>query len=364
MKIGFVTCHYPPDSVGGGQMQSMRLCKALAEKHEVTVFTRSYDRQLPLLERQGNYILQRRNIVNIPVLKSIVDLIAVLGQIKARKKDIRIYLSFHIQLASLMVIIAKYLYGVKAIVSPRGLEDFDFRGIKKGFQKFIYTKTDIILIQSEGIKEAFIENARKHFSITTVKKIEDKIRVFPNGIKVPDALPTKISTRQQQIVFVGRLEPIKGVSNLIEAFKHCGKDIKLLIIGEGSLRSKLEKMAVGMNIKFSGNLNEIQIGKILRESKLLVLPSLSENFPNVILEAFCAGIPVIASSVGAIPELVKEGVTGYEVPPADVEKLAERINKILKENDKLDEMGESAYKEVGKYDWKNLVMKFDMITEE
>jgi|GEM_PF-2715654 len=364
MNIGFVTCHYPPDSVGGGQMQSMRLCKALAEKHQVTVFTRSYDKRLPLTERQDNYILQRRKVVNIPGLKSIVDLIVVLRQIRIRKEDIRIYLSFHIQLASLMVIIAKYLYGIKAIVSPRGLEDFDFSGIKRGFQKFIYKKADVILIQSEGIKEAFIRNARKHFSLKVIKRIEDKIRVFPNGIKVPETRPTKISTRQQQIVFVGRLEPIKGVSNLIKAFEYCDKNTRLLIIGEGSLRDELEKMAAGLNIEFAGKLTETQITKILLESKLLVLPSLSENFPNVILEAFCAGIPVIASSVGAIPELVKEGVTGYEVPPADVERLAERINKILRESDKLDEMGQSAYKEAGKYDWRNLVSQFDLITEE
>lgn len=363
MKIGFVTCHYPPDSVGGGQMQSMRLCKALARKHVVTVFTRSYDKKLPLTEREGNYVLRRRTVVNIPVIKSLIDIISVLRQIKRYKKEINIYLSFHIQLASLMVVIAKRLYRIQAVVSPRGFEDFHFKGIKRGFQKFIYGRADVILIQSEGIRKAFIENAQKNFSEAYVAQLKKKIRIFPNGIVVPHTHPAKISTRRKQIVFVGRLEPIKGVNNLVNAFRSCNKDVQLLIVGEGSMRKDLEKMAAGLNVQFAGKLNETQIAGILRESKLLVLPSLSENFPNVILEAFCAGVPVIASSVGAIPELVKEGVTGYKVPPANEKVLAERINKILAEADKLDQMGENAYREAGKYDWSNIIARFDTITE-
>jgi glycosyltransferase involved in cell wall biosynthesis len=361
MKIGFVTCHYPPDSVGGGQMQSMRLCKALAEKHEVTVFTRSYDRQLQATERYGNYILHRRKTVRIPGVKSIVDLLTVIRQIKRAKNEINVYLSFHIQLAALMVIIAKKLYGIKAVVSPRGFEDFDFKGIKKKFQQYIYNRADIILIQSEGIREAFLDNARKHFTTDVVRRFEKKIRIFPNGILVPEARPSKVSVRSEQIVFVGRLERIKGVDNLIEAFRKCNTRVRLLIVGEGSIQEELEKQAAGLNIVFAGRQDEKQINEILSQSRLLVLPSLSENFPNVILEAFCAGVPVIASSVGAIPELVKDDVTGYKVPPADVEALADRINKILGEEEKLDEMGECAYQEVSKYDWKNLVAQFDKV---
>ena len=355
MKLGFVTCHFPPDSIGGGQMQSMRLCEALAKHHQVTVFTRAYQRGLPPVENTGSYILRRRRVFPIPVLKSVADVVHALWQIRSHRKETRVLVSFHIQLAALMVVLAKYLYGTKAVVSPRGLEDFDLKGYKKGFQKFIYTHADLILIQSEKIRAAFLANFQPHLSPQKLNEMEKKIRLFPNGISVPEQVPSKLSSRPHQLIFVGRLEAIKGVPVLLEAFRQCNQQTKLVIIGDGSQRAHLEAMAQGLNVSFLGQCTEQQINRQLQQSRVMVLPSLSENFPNVMLEAFCAGVPVIASAVGAIPELIQNGKNGFLVPPADAAALAQKINALLQSEGTMNQMGQSAYQRVAAFHWPRLV---------
>lgn len=361
MKLGFVTCHFPPDSIGGGQVQSLRLCEALSKTHKVVVFTRAYNKQLPLQEKIGDFTIQRRRVVNLAIFRSVVDFVKVLFQIKKYKKEIKIYISFHLQLASLMVIVAKILFGTKAFVSPRGFEDFDFKGFKKHFQKFIYKRADIILIQSDKIKDAFCSQLERNFSLKKQNDIKRKIRVFPNGITVPPVLPKKVSERPNEILFVGRLEPIKGVSTLLEAFRQCNQNLHLKIIGEGSQRNYLESLAKGLNVSFLGLCDEVEIKQHLESSKALILPSLSENFPNVILEAFCAGIPVIASNVGAIPELIEDGINGFLVPPTRTAELSEKINLLFVSDDRLNEMGMMSYQKVRVYDWPDLVERFNSI---
>lgn len=342
-------------------MQSMRLCQALSKKYEVTVFTRAYKEGMPVKEDAGSYVLHRRRVLKIPVLKSIVDLVKVLSQVRVYKKEIGIYISFHIQLASLMVILAKLLYKKKAIVSPRGFEDFDFKWYKKGFQKFIYSNADIILIQSKKIKEAFCLQLEKNCSPRKRKSIENRIKIFPNGITVPESSPSKISSRPREILFVGRLEPIKGIAILLEAFRLCNQDVHLKIIGDGSQRSYLESIAKGLNVSFMGMCKEDVIKYQLRNSKALILPSLSENFPNVILEAFCEGIPVIASNVGAIPELIEDGVNGFLIPPAAPAALSGKIQVLLSNDEELNKMGVNSYRKVQSYNWGHLIDQFDTI---
>lgn len=358
LRIGFVTCHFPPDSIGGGQVQSMRLCEALSKKYEVTVFARAYKKGLPVVEDTGNYIINRRRASKIPVLRSLIDLVKVLNQIRTYKKEIGVYISFHIQLAALMVVFARRLYGKKAIVSPRGFEDFDFKWYKRAFQKYIYSRADIILIQSEKIKESFCSQLEKHCSLHKQKAIIDKIGIFPNGVTVPENLPSKLSGRPGNIIFIGRLEPVKGVSTLLEAFKSCNQKIHLKIIGDGSQRNYLESLAKGLNVSFLGMAGADEVKFHLQNSKALILPSLTENFPNVILEAFCEGVPVIASDVGGISELVEDGVNGYLVPPGSSDAISQKIAVLLSNGDKLDKMGMNAYQKVRSYNWNFLVDQF------
>jgi glycosyltransferase involved in cell wall biosynthesis len=79
---------------------------------------------------------------------------------------------------------------------------------------------------------------------------------------------------------------------------------------------------------------------------LMVLPSLSEGLPNVVLEAFAASKPVVASDIGGVPEVVEEGISGYLVPPGRAEPLARAILKMLGDPAKMQSMGAAGYERV------------------
>jgi sugar transferase (PEP-CTERM/EpsH1 system associated) len=143
---------------------------------------------------------------------------------------------------------------------------------------------------------------------------------------------------------VGRLHPTKGHQDLIKAFAHLHTqwpDVYLLLVGDGEMRHKLIRQADDLQLSnriiFTGVREDIS--SILATLNLFVLPSLSEGMPNVILEAMATGLPVVATSVGGVPELVVNGVTGILTPPNNPTALAEAILELLHAPEKAAAMG-------------------------
>jgi glycosyltransferase involved in cell wall biosynthesis len=367
MKIGFITCHFPPDSIGGGQVQSYKLCKELGKSVYVKVFIRDYSGKMPNNDVGENFFILRRKTLNIPFLRSIVDLIKGLKQIYQNKKDLDIFISFHIQLAALIVVLSRILFDVKAVVSPRGEEDFDFKLYKKSFQKFIYKHTTAVLIQSEIIKDKFLNNASQVFSNSDIEKIKIKIVLFPNGIELEDKIADNSGNIKKDIIFVGRLAECKGINFLIEAFKHLGKSYKLTIVGAGPEKEKLQNMSKGLNVNFAGEIEFNEVREYIKDSGVLVLPSLTENLPNVLLEALSCGIPVVATNVGAIPQLIQDGINGYLVEPGNSAQIAEKIKTIFTNTDKYHRMCIEALETVRPYSWESqrseLISKLEIIAK-
>lgn len=152
--------------------------------------------------------------------------------------------------------------------------------------------------------------------------------IFPTFTDLDDFLAEKDIRFDSFVLFVGRDDPIKGVKYLIEAFdmiKSEFPDFKLILVGEGLTEGKLP-------------LEEVR--KKMKDCYCLVVPSLSEGLPRVIMEAQALGKPVIASSVGGIPELVKEGETGFLFEPGKVNQLAEKLRILLRNKPLAIEMGE------------------------
>lgn len=177
---------------------------------------------------------------------------------------------------------------------------------------------------------------------------EDKVVVIYNGVhenKKGKDLPIKIDGFI--IGTCARLTKKKGIRYLIEAFqrireKH--KDVHLVIIGDGKEKKNLERLVLQSNkkyIHFLGNLPEAS--SYFHNFHLFVLPSLNESFGIVILEAMSQKIPVIATKVGGIPEIVVDGETGILVPPKDVKNLAEAILELYRNKELRDKIGERGY---------------------
>jgi len=144
------------------------------------------------------------------------------------------------------------------------------------------------------------------------------------------------------VLYVGRLSPEKSVDTLIRAFsKAFGADtqVELLIVGDGPEKERLRLLAAGTapeRIRFLGWVSSKgDLVSLYNAASCLVLCSITEGFPTVIAEAMACGTPAIASDVGAVDEIVRNGTTGWTIPPGDQAALCERLVHIARHDDEL-----------------------------
>jgi glycosyltransferase involved in cell wall biosynthesis len=142
----------------------------------------------------------------------------------------------------------------------------------------------------------------------------------------------------------GRLSPEKGFDVLVAAAENVLRthpSAGFVLFGDGPERARLQQQinAAGLNQTVILCGFRADLDRFLPHFDLLVLPSHTEGLPNVVLEAFGASVPVVATAVGGTPEVIEDGVSGYLVPPGDANQMAERIDEALARGDKLPEMG-------------------------
>jgi len=179
------------------------------------------------------------------------------------------------------------------------------------------------------------------FQKTIIEKYHirsQKIYVIPNGFNpfLFKPFPKKNSSGQKIAVYIGHLYPPKGLPYLIEAVPRIIKKIpnfKLIIVGDGVLRSNLvnlaNKLGISEKVTFVGSKNREKIPLWLNIADILVLPSLKEGFPTVLPEAIACGVPVVSTKIYGIPEIISDEV-GILVPPANHKALAEAIIRAFK----------------------------------
>jgi glycosyltransferase involved in cell wall biosynthesis len=172
---------------------------------------------------------------------------------------------------------------------------------------------------------------------------EDRIRVIHNAIEPWETKGgySREETRRRHglaedhrvIGVVGRLSPEKGQRIFLKAMKkvvHSVPNARALIVGDGQDRETLERVCevegLQRHVIFVGH--QERIADYYRAIDLLVLPSLSEGLPNTVLEAMNFGIPVVATSVGGVPEIIRDG-NGVVVPPNDAIALGRRIIDLI-----------------------------------
>ena len=183
--------------------------------------------------------------------------------------------------------------------------------------------------------------------------------VIPNGRDLTrftsgthrDAVRAELALGQDTPVVgvVGRLETQKGHVYLLEAWTEVIRarpDARLLVVGEGSLRGELARQArdahIAESVIFTGFRSDVP--RLLDTVDVLALPSLHEGMPLTVIEAAAAGRPVVATAVDGTPEVVRDGETGYLVPPADPAALAKALLAVLGDADAARRMGREAHR--------------------
>ena len=170
------------------------------------------------------------------------------------------------------------------------------------------------------------------------------------------------------IGYVGRLEPIKGPRHFIEAAREVARlipDARFVVIGDGSQRDALKQQAsaLGERIQFLGMRQDIP--NLMAALDILAVPSVNEGMGRVLLEAGAAAIPVVASRVGGIPDIVDDGETGLLVPPRDDAALAKAMLELASQPERRRLMGDTARaKVVPHYSLDNMVRQIEALYEE
>jgi glycosyltransferase involved in cell wall biosynthesis len=231
-----------------------------------------------------------------------------------------------------------------------------FHGRTKTDRKsLIYESFDNLLIPYFDVLICVSEHTKKQ--IKKVFKNPPPVFVIPNAISlelnnnvIPTPNPEQLTKKdnQKKAVFAGRLCSEKGIFDLVSAVKKViknRKDITFFILGDGPEKNRLKKSIEDNDLSnfiklcgFSNNINDYY-----KSMDFLILPSLSESMPMVILEAFALRKPVIATTVGGIPEIVQDNISGLLVKAGDVQALANAINTLLDDPQKVIDMGNNAY---------------------
>jgi glycosyltransferase involved in cell wall biosynthesis len=265
-----------------------------------------------------------------------------------KKRNIHVVRT-HKYRASLYGRISAFLAHIPVVLSSiHGNYRKDLRLERKIANKILARVTDRIIAVSESIKQDIL----KYDNIES-----SKVLVIRNGVDISKFDPERkfhdirrefaISENDIIIGFIGRLVPAKGLEYLIDAFLHLEKEqknIKLFITGEGSildnLKGRSQRDSINKRIIFTGK--RYDIPDILSGIDIFVMPSLAEGLPNSLLEAMAMGKPIIATSVGGIPEVIKNEINGILVSPRDLEGLVTAIKKLIANKNYASEIGKRA----------------------
>jgi glycogen(starch) synthase len=162
-----------------------------------------------------------------------------------------------------------------------------------------------------------------------------------------------------RVLFVGRLAPQKGVRTLVAAAALLeDPSAQVLLVGDGperpALERKAERISVGDCVRFLGFFAHYRLPAAMAHADVLVLPSVYEELGTVLLEAMWAGLPIVASRTGGIPDVIEDGVNGLLVPPGEPEALARAIDRVLADRALAYRLSEGAQQRAKDYDWEVL----------
>ena len=189
------------------------------------------------------------------------------------------------------------------------------------------------------------------------------IAVIPNG--VDDPAPAAAGKQQKRIITVANLRAEKNHETLIAAADLLSTDfpeVEFQIVGDGPRRAELEALVrsrrLENRISFLGHREDV--GRLLSEASIFVLPSRSEAFPNGAMEAMAAGLPVVASAVGGLLDLIEHGRTGLLIEPGNPTALADALRRLLTNQAAAAQIGEQARAQVHqRYSFDRMVKAFE-----
>jgi glycogen(starch) synthase len=377
MKIGTLSWEFPPRVVGGIARHCEGLAKAQVQQgHDVYLFTLDFPGS-PSYEEMGGIKVYRAStelghpnfltwvlLFNHFLSKKMADLIKLV--------DFDV-MHVHDWLAAFSGITFKH-YTKKPMVltvhstevgRAQGLHSPDSFSIN-GIEWWATYEADRVIVCSHSMKDEICN----HFNLP-----EKKVDIIPNAIDSSKyQIPVDRGTIRQRygvgwgeklILCVGRLVPQKGVEYFIRAIPQIARshpEAKYIIVGEGWSRDILEAEAKATGhankIRFTGFVSDKEVINLMASADALIVPSIYEPFGIVALEGMATGVPVVASKVGGLAEVIEHEKTGLFVYPRNIDSIAWGIDKILSDPDHARWLTENAKDKLHKaYSWEAVAMK-------
>lgn len=333
MKIAMVG-QFPPH-IGGVGVHIHSLSKELVRQgHEVYVITYPHKN---IQDIDGIHVIGTKGI-NIPGLRALTF-----------KKNAKKALEKLIDEVDIDIIHGHYLFpagaaavevgkkrGIKTYVTAHGSDMFEV------YKKQSFMRPTIKKVLKDADRVFAVSEALKHEIIATgVVGIADKTRIYWNSVDINKFRDVEDNTLIREfnlpmkpiVLFVGNLIKRKNVESLLEAKKLAKTDYQLVVVGGGPLLKSLKEKVKNENIYnvvFTGARNDIE--RLIPACDMLVLPSFSESFGLVLIEALACGKPVIGSDVGGIREIISPSI-GLLIDPHSPSTIANAIEKIFNDDD-------------------------------
>ena len=187
--------------------------------------------------------------------------------------------------------------------------------------------------------------------LKTCVQPEGRCEVLIRGVDLKTFFPPKVEgMRQPAVLFVGAVKTTKGAFDLLEAWTqvvaHC-THAELWVVGpdytNGCFAQEVQSRGHDKAVKMLGPQPLNNVADLMRQAQVLCLPSHGEGTPNCVMEAMACGLPVVATEVGGIPDIVDSNRTGILVQKGDIQKLAEALTSLLHDSGRRARMGEAAY---------------------
>lgn len=324
-----------PPHVGGVGVHIHTLSKELVKQgHEVYVITYPHKN---IEDIDGIHVIGTKGL-NIPGVRGLMF-----------KKNAKKALENLLETEDIDIIHGHYLFpagaaavevgnekGIKTYVTAHGSDMFEVykkQAVMRSTIKNVLKNADVVLA---------VSNALRHEIIATgVSGISNKTRICWNSVDINRFSPNNENSFKEEyrltdkpiVLFVGNLIKRKNVESLLESKKISNSDYYLVIVGDGPLFKKLTKKVEEENIRdviFTGSRNDVET--IIPSCDVLVLPSFSESFGLVLIEALACGKPVIGSNVGGITEIINDDV-GLLVNPNKISSVASAIDRVINDDE-------------------------------
>jgi glycosyltransferase involved in cell wall biosynthesis len=362
MKIAILVEGLPPKIIGGTEVATDIIARHLTRRgHDVHVLT-FLDSGLPKESAERGFHVHPLTSPKIHLLGTALHLVKMLVVLKKINPSVIHAQNIHSGLFGFWV---KKCLGSPYIVHGQGSDVYLPWRFKRPISRLVLTSADAVIALTEHMKREMQKTSNR------------SIHVIPTGVDPSrfegvskDHARDKLHLGQEAkvIIYVGRLCPIKGLEYLIKAMrliKDEENDARLVLVGEGEERGHLEGLVSQLGLKecttFTGKVPNEAVPEHMAAGNVFVLPSLSEGFPLVVLEAMAAGLPIVATNVGGIPEFIVNAENGFLVEPKDPEQIAEKVCLLLGDDELRRRISENNKEKARDYSWENIIDRLEHV---